>query len=257
MQIQNCSLHFGGIKALTQLSFQLAERELLGIIGPNGAGKTSFFNILSGVYSPSEGEISFQRQSLIHFNPHQISRLGIARTFQNIRLFQNLSVQDNVRIAFHPHIEASLFSSVLKLDSFVNEEKQIQKKTFDLLELFGLLEKRLELAKNLCYGDQRRLEIVRALATNPKLLLLDEPAAGMNLSEKNELMQLIRGLHQDHGLAIILIEHDMHVVMNLCPRILVLNYGTLLAEGSSEHIRNHPQVIEAYLGDRNRKPVNS
>ncbi len=252
LSIKNCSLQFGGIKALTNLSLQLAEQEMLGIIGPNGAGKTSFFNILSGVYPPSSGDISFLGADLKKRNVHQISHLGISRTFQNIRLFQNLNVQDNVRIAFHHHIQSSLFSAVLKLNSFESEEKQIQKRTFDLLELFGLLEKRLELANNLCYGDQRRLEIVRALATNPKLLLLDEPAAGMNLSEKNELMQLIRGLHQDQKLAIILIEHDMHVVMNLCPRILVLNYGTLLAEGNPEQIRNHPKVIEAYLGEKRK-----
>jgi len=249
LKIQNCSVSFGGIKALNSFQADLAEAELLGVIGPNGAGKTTLFNLLTGVYLPCDGEILFRGHNLKKKKMADINQLGIARTFQNIRLFQNLKVEDNVILAYHNQIQASLFASSLHLPSMHAEEKKLTQKAFELLEKFGLLEKRLELAKNLPYGDQRRLEIVRALATGPKLLLLDEPAAGMNPSEKKELIELIRSIQKDFDLAIILIEHDMHVVMNLCPRIIVLNYGQMLAEGTPTQIKNNPEVIKAYLGE--------
>ncbi len=248
LEIKNCSVSFGGIKALTAFNAALHEAELLGIIGPNGAGKTTLFNILTGVYKPSEGSILFKEKPIQGKKLYEINQRGIARTFQNIRLFQNLSVADNVILAYHNQIKASFLASSLHVPSMHQEEKELTKKAFDLLEIFGLLDQRLELAKNLPYGDQRRLEIVRALATSPRLLLLDEPAAGMNPTEKKELISLIRQIQKDFNLAIILIEHDMNVVMNLCPRIIVLNYGHMLAEGNPEQIKNNPKVIEAYLG---------
>ena len=254
LEIKNCSVSFGGIKALTSFNTQLGEAELLGIIGPNGAGKTTLFNLLTGVYSPTEGEIKFKNESIQGKKLYEINQRGIARTFQNIRLFQNLKVEDNVILAYHNQIKASFLSSSLHFPSMHQEEKELSKKAFDLLEMLGLLDHRLELAKNLPYGDQRRLEIVRALATSPKLLLLDEPAAGMNPTEKNELIKLIRDIQKEFNLAIILIEHDMHVVMNLCPRLIVLNYGVMLAEGTPDQIRNNPKVIEAYLGEKKAAP---
>lgn len=249
LNIQNCSVSFGGIKALTKFHAQLAEGELLGVIGPNGAGKTTLFNILTGVYAPSEGNIIFGNEAIQGKNIYEINQRGIARTFQNIRLFQNLKVEDNVILAYHNQIHSSFLSSSLHLPGMYREEKELTRRAFELLEMFGLLDQRLELAKNLPYGDQRRLEIVRALATSPKLLLLDEPAAGMNPTEKKELIQLIRQIQKDFNLAIILIEHDMGVVMNLCPRLIVLNYGEMLAEGTPDQIKNNPKVIEAYLGE--------
>ncbi|MCP5467676.1 MAG: ABC transporter ATP-binding protein [Deltaproteobacteria bacterium] len=250
LKVENCGIQFGGLKALDGLDFSLNSGELLGVIGPNGAGKTTFFNLLTGVYLPTDGSLFFKSNLLNQLKPHQINQLGISRTFQNIRLFLNLSVLDNVCIAFHQHIQYSLWDVICHRKKYIEEEKQIKAKALELLERFHLHETKNELAKNLSYGDQRRLEMVRALATRPQLLLLDEPAAGMNPTEKKELIELIRHLHQELNLAIILIEHDMSVMMQLCPRIIVLDYGVVIAEGTPEYIRQHPAVIKAYLGEK-------
>lgn len=252
LRVENCGISFGGLKALCNLNFNLAAGELMAIIGPNGAGKTTFFNLLTGVYDPTEGEIYFQDTFVNPLVPHQINHLGIARTFQNIRLFPELSVMDNVRVAFHHRIKYKLFDAVLSGNKFREEESRIRAEALEFLKRFGLDGVQDHLAKNLPYGDQRRLEMVRALVTHPKLLLLDEPAAGMNATEKRELIELIRGLHRELGISILLIEHDMAVVMNLCPRILVLDYGVPIAEGTPEQIKSNPKVIEAYLGENKK-----
>jgi branched-chain amino acid transport system ATP-binding protein len=222
---------------------------LVGLIGPNGAGKTTVFNLVTGVYQPTRGQISFEGKSTAGLKPFQLTERGIARTFQNIRLFPSLSVFDNVRVAFHLHLRHDAVHSLTRGPKFQREERELREQTRSLLSIFNQERVQDEPAKSLSYGDQRRLEIIRALATKPKLLLLDEPAAGMNPSEKVELMRLIQFIQQKFQLAILLVEHDMKVVMGICQRIHVLEYGRKIAEGSPAEIRANPAVIAAYLGE--------
>lgn len=240
---------FGGLKAVSNFEVTIEKGELIGLIGPNGAGKTTAFNLLTGVYEPTTGEIEFDGKSMIGLKPYQITQHGLARTFQNIRLFAELSVLDNVKIAYHFHVKYGILESVLHMGRYHKEEAEIEKKAIALLEIFKLADKKDEIAKNLPYGEQRRLEIARALAAQPKLLLLDEPAAGMNPQETQELMKMIKWIKQEFDLTILLIEHDMSLVMNVCERIYVLEYGSIIAQGVPEEIKNNPRVIEAYLGE--------
>lgn len=249
LELKQVCKYFGGLAALEKLDLTVEEGELVGLIGPNGAGKTTVFNLVTGLYRPSSGEISFYGRSLIGLSPHQITSLGIARTFQNIRLFSEMTVLNNVKIGMHWHSRYGVATSILRLPASGRKEKQIAEKSEELLGLFDLAAKKDELAKNLPYGQQRRLEIARALACRPKLLLLDEPAAGMNTQETQELVKLIRRLRDEFGLTILLIEHDMSLVMGVCERIYVLDYGRRIAAGTPEEVRTDPRVIKAYLGE--------
>lgn len=240
---------FGGLKAVSNFDVTIEKGELIGLIGPNGAGKTTAFNLLTGVYEPTTGEIELDGKSVVGLKPYQITQQGLARTFQNIRLFAELSVLDNVKIAYHFHVKYGILESVFRIGRYHNEEAEIEKKAIELLEIFQLADKKDEISKNLSYGEQRRLEIARALAAQPKLLLLDEPAAGMNPQETQELMKMIQWIKEKFDLTILLIEHDMNLVMNVCERIYVLEYGSIIAEGVPEEIKNNPRVIEAYLGE--------
>ncbi|MDI2589035.1 ABC transporter ATP-binding protein [Psychrobacillus sp. NEAU-3TGS] len=249
LEVKNTGIQFGGLKAVQNLNMVLNQGELVGLIGPNGAGKTTSFNLLTGVYVPTEGDILFNGERINGLPPFKVTRKGVSRTFQNIRLFNELSVLDNVKVAYHSIAKHSIISSILRLPSHFSGEKEMEEKSIEFLKIFNLDKYKDELAKNLPYGQQRRLEIARALAANPKLLLLDEPAAGMNPQETKDLMDLIAFIRNKFDLTILLIEHDMNLVMGVCERIYVLDHGQLLAEGSPEVIRNHPKVIEAYLGE--------
>lgn len=249
LKVDNVSMVFGGLRAVSNLSMHIDEGELIGLIGPNGAGKTTAFNMITGVYTPTEGKVYFNGQQSSGKKSYQVTQMGMARTFQNIRLFSELSVIDNVKIAYNMHVTYNLADAIIRDGKYLSEEEFITQKALDLLKIFHLEEEAHEVAKNLPYGKQRRLEIARALATEPKLLLLDEPAAGMNPQETKELMEMIRWIRKEFNLSILLIEHDMGLVMGVCERIYVLEYGMKIAEGTPEEIKHNARVIEAYLGE--------
>lgn len=255
LQLEKISVRFGGLTAVAELDLQIRENELVGLIGPNGAGKTTAFNLITGVYQPTSGKIFFAEKEISKLKPYQLARRGIARTFQNIRLFSSLSVFDNVRAATQLHRAHGVRDALWRGRSFYHGEGKVENRVRELLEIFHLEKFFGADAKNLSYGDQRRLEIVRALATKPKLLLLDEPAAGMNATEKTELTRLIRFIKEKFSISILLVEHDMKVVMEICERISVLDYGIKIAEGTPEEIRKNPKVIAAYLGEEKINPV--
>ena len=249
LKVENLSKEFGGLRAVNEVSMEIGEKELVGLIGPNGAGKTTFFNLVTGVYEPTEGKVFFEDKEIQGKKPYVITQGGMARTFQNIRLFSEVSVLDNIRTACSFRVKYSVAESIFRFGRYMAEEKAIVDESIQLLEIFGLAHKKDELAKNLPYGEQRRLEIARALATHPRLLLLDEPAAGMNPQETKELTELIQWIREKFDLTVLLIEHDMSLVMKLCERIYVLDYGTVIAQGTPQEIRNNPRVIQAYLGE--------
>lgn len=249
LKVDNVSMVFGGLRAVSNLSMHIDEGELIGLIGPNGAGKTTAFNMITGVYTPTEGKVYFNGQQSSGKKSYQVTQMGMARTFQNIRLFSELSVIDNVKIAYNMHVTYNLADAIVRDGKYLSEEEFITQKALDLLKIFHLEEEAHEVAKNLPYGKQRRLEIARALATEPKLLLLYEPAAGMNPQETKELMEMIRWIRKEFNLSILLIEHDMGLVMGVCERIYVLEYGMKIAEGTPDEIKQNARVIEAYLGE--------
>lgn len=253
LKITGLSKNFGGLAAVSGINMEIYPGELIGLIGPNGAGKTTLFNLLTGVYEPSEGLIELnvdgKKQQIGGMKPYKITALGMARTFQNIRLFKSMTVLENVKLAMHKNASYGVFNGLLRTSRYYNAERWIEEKACEYLQEVGLYKKRYDKATNLPYGEQRRLEIARALATQPSILFLDEPAAGMNPQETEELTQLIHHLRDKYKLTIILIEHDMSLVMNLCERIFVLNYGQLIASGTPDEIKNNEFVIKAYLGE--------
>jgi len=249
LDVQGIGISFGGLKAVDNFSLRLPHSRLYGLIGPNGAGKTTVFNLLTGVYRAEAGKMLLERQSLLGKQPHQVAAAGIARTFQNIRLFGGLSVLDNVRLACQLRGRHGLLRTLLRTPDYYAQEEFFLEKSHELLKLFDLESRAFELASNLSYGHQRQLEIARALATDPKVLLLDEPAAGMNPQEKLELASAIQHIRERFQVAILLIDHDMGLVMKICERVTVLDYGEIIAEGPPERIQNDPNVITAYLGE--------
>jgi branched-chain amino acid transport system ATP-binding protein len=249
LEAKNVTIRFGGLTAVSDFNLTIERHELVGLIGPNGAGKTTIFNILTGVYKPTEGQVFIDGRPTIEKKPYQITALGVTRTFQNIRLFKELTVLDNVKIGGHIHYKYSATKAVLHTNRFQKAEDVAEAEAIELLRIFNLQDRANQYAKNLPYGDQRRLEIARALAARPKLLLLDEPAAGLNTGETIELMAKIHEIRDRFGLTILVIEHNMELVMGICERIFVLNFGKTIAQGSPEEVRANPVVIEAYLGE--------
>ena len=249
LEVTSLGISFGGLRAVDELSMKIEKGGLVGLIGPNGAGKTTVFNMLTGVYRPTDGGIRLDGQNLIGKKPHEICKLGVARTFQNIRLFSGLTVLDNVKTGLHNEISYSLAESLLHLGSYRKKERQMDEKAMELLRVFDLENVAGYQAANLPYGKQRKLEIARALATDPKLLLLDEPAAGMNPNETGELMETIELVRQRFGVTVLLIEHDMKLVSGICEYLYVLNFGRLLAEGTPGEVLRNPELITGYLGE--------
>ena len=248
LKVDNISIVFGGLTAVDGFSMEIMPNEIIGLIGPNGAGKTTVFNMITGVYQPTNGNIYVAGESIKQKKIHQVVKMGVARTFQNIRLFGQLTVLQNVMVGFDQQMKSGIFSSMLRLPKFNKEHKNYTKKAMELLKIFNLDEYADTMAQNLPYGKQRRLEIARAMATNPKVLCLDEPAAGMNPTETEELMEMIRYIKTNYNIAILLIEHDMNLVMNICEKIHVLEYGKEIAYGLPNEIANNKRVIQAYLG---------
>ena len=249
LEVKNLEVHYGVINAIKKISFNVEEGEIVALIGANGAGKTTVFNLLTGVYQPTSGRILFEGQPIKKANTIKITKAGIARTFQNIRLFKEMSVIDNVKVGLHNHMGYSTITGILRLPKYYKLEKQMTEEAMELLKVFGLEAEADTLADNLPYGKQRKLEIARALATKPKLLLLDEPAAGMNPNETQELMDTIRFVREHFDMTILLIEHDMKLVSGICEELTVLNFGRVLCQGKTSDVLNNPEVIKAYLGE--------
>jgi branched-chain amino acid transport system ATP-binding protein len=247
-EVRGVSHYFGGLRAVSDFNLTFEGGELMGLIGPNGAGKTTIFNLICGVYHPTQGEVRIEGRNLTRLFPHQVTAMGIARTFQNIRLWPEMTVLDNIRVAHNYKLSYGFLDAIFQTSRYQREEKGIDRKAAEVLEIMGLRDSAEELAKNLPYGLQRKVEIARALVIRPKLLLLDEPSAGMNLGEKDALIGLIRWIRREFNLTIWLIEHEMRVVMNLCEKIQVLDFGETIAQGSPKEIQSNPRVVEAYLG---------
>jgi branched-chain amino acid transport system ATP-binding protein len=251
MEIRGLTQKFGGLTAVSDFSVKLEKHELSGLIGPNGAGKTTVFNLVSGFYQPTEGEILIGGVPTARLKPHQVTSLGVGRTFQNIRLWNDMTVLENICVAQHSQLNYGFFHSAIRSKRYLQREKEIIEKASELLNVFDLMKYADDFPKNLPYGTQRKLEIARALSSHPKLLLLDEPAAGLNSADAKDLIRLIRWIHETFDVTIWMIEHHMDVMMELCTQIKVIDFGQTIAEGSAEHVRNHPAVMTAYLGDEN------
>ena len=249
LEIEHLTKRFGGLVAVSDFSLRLGVGDLVGLIGPNGAGKTTVFNLITGAYAPTEGVVRFDGKNLAGLKGFEITQKGVARTFQNIRLFNSMTVLDNIKVAFNYQMGYNMIDAIIRRRHFAERETAVTRRSVELLQLFGLHRRHAELARNLPYGEQRRLEIARALATRPKLLLLDEPAAGMNPNEIDALMGLIQWIRKEFDLTILLIEHQMRIVMRLCQRITVIDFGQTIAEGTPEEVQNNRRVIEAYLGE--------